>query len=393
MSEKTIAIAQGTVDDLYGSSDEKDYCIHYLKESKLFHSIVIATPDTKESDKIKKLSLKWGVDYFSGDNYNVLSRFLEIVKLTKPKVIARVQLRALWVDIDMIKQSITKVKEGYEYIDYDNDTNYALGADVFTTKALLKASRMINKISDKSKRKIYEFSPWGLMNNKKLFKVGVIHYRNMWDKNRVNKLKQKLDHLIGKEENKQGINPENPGSRYLYIQPYLKDKDFVLDIACGQGGGTKFLSQFVTKIIGVDINRSYINNAVKLYGNDSIQFHCMTDNGLASLGTGFDKIISLHTLEHVDNDKKFLLNLKKVLKPNGLLILEVPRLLKYPLGEPLWPFHKREYDSEVLRKLLLECGFEVLEMKGDNRHIRGPIKNARETLFYVLSVHSEYCKP
>ena len=301
----------------------------------------------------------------------------------KPKVITRVQLRALWVDVDMVKQSICKIKKGYEYIDYDKDTNYALGADVFTTKAFLKALRMINKISDKSKRRIYEFSPWALMNNKKLFKVGIVNYRNMWDENRVNNLKRKLDNFIGKEENKQGIDPENPGSRYSYIQPYLKDKDFVLDIACGQGGGTKFLSQFCNKIIGVDINSSYINNAVKLYGNDSIAFHRMTDNSLTSLGTNFDKIISLHTLEHVDNDKNFLLNLKKVLKPNGLLILEVPRLLKYPLGEPLWPFHKREYESEVLKKLLLECEFEVLEMKGDNRHVRGPIKNAREVLFYV----------
>ena len=60
MSDKTIAIVQGTVDDLYESSNEKDYCIHYLKKSKLFHQIVIATPDTKESYKIKQLSSKWG---------------------------------------------------------------------------------------------------------------------------------------------------------------------------------------------------------------------------------------------------------------------------------------------------------------------------------------------
>lgn len=245
----------------------------------------------------------------------------------EPKVIARVQLRALWVDVDMVKQSICKIKKGYEYIDYDKDTNYALGADVFTTKALLKASRMINKISDKSKKRIYEFSPWALlMNNKKLFKVGIVNYRNMWDKNRVNNLKRKLDHFIGKEENKQGIDPENPGSRYSYIQPYLKDKDFVLDIACGQGGGTKFLSQFCNKIIGVDINSSYINNAVKLYSNDPIAFHCMTDNELTSLGTNFDKIISLHTLEHVDNDKNFLLNLKKRTQTQRVINFRGPKI-------------------------------------------------------------------
>ena len=60
MSDKTVAIVTGTVDDLYRSNNEKDYCIHYLKESKLFDSIIIATPDTKESYKIKQLSSKWG---------------------------------------------------------------------------------------------------------------------------------------------------------------------------------------------------------------------------------------------------------------------------------------------------------------------------------------------
>ncbi len=43
----------------------------------------------------------------------------------------------------------------------------------------------------------------------------------------------------------------------------------------------------------------------------------------------------------------------------------------------------------MLKNLLLECGFEVLEMKGDNRHVRGPIKNAREVLFFVCRLKRE----
>lgn len=383
IGNRIVAIVQGTTNDLYDSRNEKDYCIHYLKESSLFDSIVIASPDTKESNKIKHLSLEWGVGYFCGDNYNVLNRFLTVAKIIKPTIIARVQLRALWVDVDMIKKSVDKIKEGYEYIDYDNNTNYALGADVFTYKALIKASNIINNIDEESKRKIYEFSPWALMNNRRVFDVGVINYRNMWDKIRVKNLKKRLDQLIGQEENKAAVNSKNPDSRYLYIRPYLKSSDDVLDIACGQGGGTKFLSQFCNKIIGVDRDISYINNAINSYSDKSTAFYCMTDKELESLNIKFGKIVSLHTLEHVDDDRNFLLNLKEALKPDGLLLLEVPRLLKYPLGEPLWPFHKREYEAETLKNLLLKCGFEILGAKGNDRHVRVPIEKAREGLFFI----------
>ena len=103
---------------------------------------------------------------------------------------------------------------------------------------------------------------------------------------------------------------------------------------------------------------------------------------LEKLDQHFDKIVSLHTLEHVKDDSKFLKRLYEKIKDNGELILEVPKLYIYPLGEPLYPFHIREYGREELEKLLLATGFKIKECFGGNRHDYVDIRHANNVLFY-----------
>ena len=55
--------------------------------------------------------------------------------------------------------------------------------------------------------------------------------------------------------------------------------------------------------------------------------------------------ISLHTLEHVEEDEKAIINLWNHVKPGGLLIYEVPIQAEYPLGVPINPYHLREYTT------------------------------------------------
>ena len=52
---------------------------------------------------------------------------------------------------------------------------------------------------------------------------------------------------------------------------------------------------------------------------------------LLTMNTSFDCIISLHTLEHVQDDTNFVESIYSVLKTGGKFLLEVPRLLLKPL--------------------------------------------------------------
>lgn len=379
-----IAIVSGVFSELNTSTSEYDYCIGTLKDSNIFDKIVIASPDDTSSEKIESLANNWQVNYYAGARDNVLERFNGVVEKFVPKIIVRVQLRACWVDIKLIEEAIELIKSGYDYIDHGLDINYAMGADVFTRECFLKSRIEINTMENGIEKNTYIFSPWAYMQKRDKFNVGTIEKVELYSIDRVEKLRSKMENLIGKEENMLSVTPQSPGMRYQMVSKYLNEGDVVLDIACGRGGGSKYLSKYCSIIHGVDYDARYIEYANTKYSNMStVIFHQGTDKSIGDLGTIFNKIVSLHTLEHVEDDYTFLMNLNTYLKPDGELILEVPRLLKYPLNAPLWPFHSREYTTDEIRSLLNRTGFKVLEEKGGNRNQYVEISEAREVLFFV----------
>ena len=89
----------------------------------------------------------------------------------------------------------------------------------------------------------------------------------------------------------------------------------------------------------------------------------------------FDVIICYHILEHIEDDKKAIAELYRVLKPNGSCVIQTPfkegdiyedYSIKSP-KERLKAFgqedHVRVYSVEGLKKRLMESGFENIEIK------------------------------
>ena len=56
------------------------------------------------------------------------------------------------------------------------------------------------------------------------------------------------------------------------------------------------------------------------------------------------------------------------LKKNGKFFIEVPLLLKKPLGKPLFPFHLHEPEFKELSLLLINSGFYIKKAMIKNRH-------------------------
>lgn len=68
----------------------------------------------------------------------------------------------------------------------------------------------------------------------------------------------------------------------------------------------------------------------------------------------FDVVISFQVIEHVEDDKNFVSEAKRVLKPGGRLIITTPnRIYRLKPGEKPWNrFHVREYYPDEFRALL-----------------------------------------
>lgn len=91
----------------------------------------------------------------------------------------------------------------------------------------------------------------------------------------------------------------------------------------------------------------------------------------APLSSGdFDAVIMWHVLEHARNPKEQLLSAAALLKPDGVLGIRVPNIASFGArvtGE-WWPWmcpptHLWFFSSNTLPRLLIDCGFEVLEVR------------------------------
>jgi ubiquinone/menaquinone biosynthesis C-methylase UbiE len=132
----------------------------------------------------------------------------------------------------------------------------------------------------------------------------------------------------------------------------------VLDIACGSGYGAYQMIRSAklgqSRIVAVDNSVQAIGYAEKYYGDPSIEFIC-NDAMKFNDEQGFDTIVSLETIEHLENPKAFIRKLDSILKLSGVLIISAPVTPSTDAN----PFHFSDFSNSGFKKMLLESGFEI----------------------------------
>ena len=149
----------------------------------------------------------------------------------------------------------------------------------------------------------------------------------------------------------------------------------ILDVGCHSGTFTKKIIEKLNnkQIYGVDISRRAIELARKriLYGHFEV-----ADAGKLPFNENFfEAVFCLEVLEHVDDPKKVLLEIKRVLKKNGYAIFLVPsdnKLFKivwflWTLYYPVWKHaHVQSFSSSILENSISDTGFNIEKVKNFN---------------------------
>jgi SAM-dependent methyltransferase len=112
--------------------------------------------------------------------------------------------------------------------------------------------------------------------------------------------------------------------RYQFAQQHLI-RGSLLDIACGVGYGTRLLSEnsLITTALGVDIDDGAVQYAAKHYATARLSY-VRSDALQFSSSQTFDNIVSLETIEHVDDPRAVFAHFVGLLAPGGRLIASVP---------------------------------------------------------------------
>lgn len=158
------------------------------------------------------------------------------------------------------------------------------------------------------------------------------------------------------------IPSDNPIHQRLY-KAYVIAKDYVhgdvLEVGCGEGRGVELLMQHSRHFTAVDKIGEVIETLQQKY--PEARFIHSNIPPLASLSdNSFDCVVSFQVIEHIENDRLFLQEIHRTLKPGGMAMITTPNR-KMSLTRNPW--HVREYLPEELTKLA-EGIFSEVEMKG-----------------------------
>ena len=124
--------------------------------------------------------------------------------------------------------------------------------------------------------------------------------------------------------------------RYHYIAPLTTAKR-VLDVACGEGYGSALLARSAATVEGADISAEAIKHAKKAYSTyQNLAFTQANCTRLPFADQSFDVVVSFETIEHLAEHVAFLVEIKRVLTQDGLLILadELTTVANEPEVEP-----------------------------------------------------------
>lgn len=125
----------------------------------------------------------------------------------------------------------------------------------------------------------------------------------------------------------------------------------VLDLSCGTGYGADYLGSSAAHTVGIDCDPEIVGACRARYPRASVSFVAMDGCALAFQDGAFDCIVSQDTIEHIRDDRRFVAEMARVLKPTGTLIIFTPQG-KGNGVTPEDPFHVREYTQEEFRALL-----------------------------------------
>ena len=152
------------------------------------------------------------------------------------------------------------------------------------------------------------------------------------------------------------------------VRPYCGER--VLEIGSGTGNLTR---QLVPRALyyATDINPLYLDSLRGLTHDRPYLHVQMTDvtkgETFPQAPGGFDTVVCLNVVEHVDDDRAALINIRSVLADGGRAIVLVPQDPKLlgTLDEVLG--HQRRYTEESLREVATQAGFETKEILRFNR--------------------------
>tara|TARA_B100000287_G_scaffold261558_1_gene246068 strand:+ start:2345 stop:3118 length:774 start_codon:yes stop_codon:yes gene_type:complete len=146
-------------------------------------------------------------------------------------------------------------------------------------------------------------------------------------------------------------------SAYVFAEKFISGD--VIELGCGEGRGIDIILKQSKSFTAIDKISEVTDKLSKKYSDETFisssfpPFKNINDNS-------FDTLISFQVIEHIYNDKLFIEEIYRILRPGGKALISTPNI-KMTLTRNPW--HIREYTSKQLEDLASK-NFNKIIMKG-----------------------------
>ena len=160
-------------------------------------------------------------------------------------------------------------------------------------------------------------------------------------------------------------------ARYHFAVRLARGKR-VLDAGCGAGYGSAELAEVAESVTGIDIAPAALDYARAHYALPNLAFEQASCTKLPYGDGAFDLVVAFEVIEHLENWRDFLQEVRRVLAPAGQLIVSTPNRLYYTESrgrDGANPFHVHEFDFDEFNRELKQF-FPYVTMFLEN-HVEG----------------------
>jgi len=140
--------------------------------------------------------------------------------------------------------------------------------------------------------------------------------------------------------------------RYAFASEHVASK-VVLDIASGEGYGSEMLARTAKHVYGVDIDEVSVKHAQQKYQAENLEYRLGSCTEIPLPDASVDIVISFETIEHITDHQKMMIEVKRVLRSGGTLLISSPEKSVYDdINQKPNPFHLKELSQTEFRELL-----------------------------------------
>lgn len=140
----------------------------------------------------------------------------------------------------------------------------------------------------------------------------------------------------------------------------------ILEVGCGAGFSAEYLKGKYINYTGIDYSENLIKYAKKYNDYTGAKFECLNINDFNS-ELKFDVVLMIGVLHHMPEPEKVIKSLSRILKPNGIVVVNEPQAGNLIIGllrkirkkiDDDYSSDQVEFNEEEIYSMFEKCGYE-----------------------------------